>query len=74
MFHRFTPDTLNWHREGKGVWVSNDGLARATKEGNVWRPSVRPDLDAPWRESRYVYGALHAGQSACRGMQAGNHE
>ena len=70
---KFKPDTVNWHREGKGVWVSNDGLRKCEKRGNDWLPSVRPDVDSEWEDGKWLYGALHAAQDECRRMisQAG---
>ena len=66
MFRCFTPDLTNWHTEGRGVYVHNNGMAKVEKRGNRWVPFIRSSVDACWQESRYVYGALHAAQDDCR--------
>ncbi len=63
---RFEPDLLNWHKEGRGVYVSNDGLQRVEKNGNQWTSAVRATIDEPWEPTGNYYGALHAAQDCCR--------
>lgn len=65
MFRKFTPDLDNWRKEGRGVYVSNDGLSKVEHRRNRWVPFTRATPDDPWQESRSHYGALHAAQSHC---------
>ena len=63
---RWAPDLDNWHKEGRGVYVSNDGLSRVVHIGNGWVPSLRATLDDVWQEAGIRYLALHAAQDHCR--------
>ena len=70
---KFQPDIVNWHKESKGTWVSNDGLRKCRKIKSTWLPSIRLDVEAEWEDSKWLFGALHAAQDECRRMMRTSH-
>ncbi len=67
---RFAPDLLNWHKEGKGVYVRNDGEAKVEKHGDRWTPYFRIE-DRSWvafmmHNEPIEYLSLHAAHDHVR--------
>ena len=66
LFHqKSVPDLDSWHKEGKGVYVSNDGFKRVSQRNGLWFPSTRESLDTEWTEQQSGYRTLTIAQLAC---------
>ena len=59
---RMKANETSWHREGRGCWVRNDGLARVRKVGFLWVCGRRETLEAPWQDDRAGFDRLWAAQ------------
>jgi hypothetical protein len=70
-FYKFQPDMVTFRKEGRGRYISTDGLCKCEKVGNQWTAAVRRTIDEAWVEdTRYAWSALHAAQDECRRMKS----